>query len=359
MKILLTIDDITIVGGAERVVVNLANALSGIGYDVEILSFFMANDKPLYEINDNVKLSFWYRIAESKHKERFLKSRILSIYYKNLHKAILSFKMQMKYHFVNAIIASCSIYRPFLKSVNTICVKIMHLNFISFHKRNARFDSIILLSSRELSTYQRYHKNLTIIPNFLPSIPTQSSILDSRIVLSVGRMDNGDQKGFLRLIDIWKLVMQDVSLKDWKLHIVGDGVLKQEIQSKIQAFNLQDSIILKPFTQDIEQEYLQASIYAMSSHFEGFGMVLVESASYGLPAIAFDVNTGPSDIIEQNKSGFLREDNNLQDFALKLQNLMKDKDLRITLGSNAKQRVKQKFSKAAIMPLWEKVLNKT
>ena len=171
-------------------------------------------------------------------------------------------------------------------------------------------------------------------------------------------MDNGDQKGFLRLIDIWKLVMQDVSLKDWKLHIVGDGVLKQEIQSKIQAFNLQDSIILKPFTQDIEQEYLQASIYAMSSHFEGFGMVLVESASYGLPAIAFDVNTGPSDIIEQNKSGFLIEDNNLQDFALKLQNLMKDKDLRITLGSNAKQRVKQKFSKAAIMPLWEKVLNK-
>ena len=84
MKILLTIDDITIVGGAERVVVNLANALSGIGYDVEILSFFMANDKPLYEINDNVKLSFWYRIAESKHKERFLKSRILSIYYKLL-----------------------------------------------------------------------------------------------------------------------------------------------------------------------------------------------------------------------------------------------------------------------------------
>lgn len=75
------------------------------------------------------------------------------------------------------------------------------------------------------------------------------------------------------------------NFKEWQLIIVGDGILKKELESKIKALNLQESVILKPFTKQIEQEYLSASIYAMSSHFEGFGMVLVEAFSYGLPCL--------------------------------------------------------------------------
>ena len=81
----------------------------------------------------------------------------------------------------------------------------------------------------------------------------------------------------------------DDNLTQWQLIIVGDGVLKKELESKIKALNLQESVILKPFTKQIEKEYLSASIYAMSSHFEGFPMVLLESASYGLAPISFDI----------------------------------------------------------------------
>ena len=86
---------------------------------------------------------------------------------------------------------------------------------------------------------------------------------------------------------------KSLDFKEWQLIIVGDGILKKELESKIKALNLQESVILKPFTKQIEQEYLSASIYAMSSHFEGFGMVLVEAFSYALPCVAFDVKTGP------------------------------------------------------------------
>lgn len=132
--------------------------------------------------------------------------------------------------------------------------------------------------------------------------------------------------------------------------------MKNEIETKIKDLGLQDSIILKPFTKDIESEYLNASIYAMSSYYEGFPMVLLESSSYGLCPIAFDIKTGPSDIIENNKSGYLIQDNDLHTYAHKLIELMSDENKRKTMGEAAKARVAQKFSKEAIMPLWEEVL---
>ncbi|MCX2717401.1 glycosyltransferase [Helicobacter sp. MIT 21-1697] len=132
--------------------------------------------------------------------------------------------------------------------------------------------------------------------------------------------------------------------------------MKTQIESKIKEKNLQDSILLKPFTKDIESEYLNASIYAMTSHNEGFGMVLAEASSYALPCIAFDIKTGPSEIIEDSKTGFLVQDNDLQGFADKLIELMSDESKRKTLGEAAKIRVTQRLSKQAIMPLWEEVL---
>ena len=244
-------------------------------------------------------------------------------------------------------------------------------------------------------------------------------------------MDNGDQKGFLRLLDIWKAVRDSIAchtersevskvceskinnesmtqermgeshrfaksqrivgdsqiakmdssrcraqndesmdcfgnqsphndgvendLNEWKLIIVGDGVLKGEIESKICALNLGKSVLLKPFTKDIEREYLSASIYAMASHFEGFPMVLLESTSYGLAPISFDIATGPSEIIEHNKSGFLIADNDLESYANHLIKLMRDESMRIAFGNEAKKIVEQRFSKEVIMEKWREV----
>lgn len=63
------------------------------------------------------------------------------------------------------------------------------------------------------------------------------------------------------------------SLQDWKLVIVGDGERKPEVESKIHAMALEDSVMLKPFTTVIDSEYLGASIYAMCSKSEGFPLV--------------------------------------------------------------------------------------
>lgn len=151
-------------------------------------------------------------------------------------------------------------------------------------------------------------------------------------------------------------MQQHECAQGWELAIIGSGSMQNELESKIAELGLQDTIKLKPFTSNIESEYLTASVYAMSSHFEALPMVLLESGSYGLPAVAFDIKTGPSDIIEHERSGYLVEDGDLQGFANRLLELMSDELKRASFGEAAAQRVAQRFSKQAILPLWDKIL---
>lgn len=248
------------------------------------------------------------------------------------------------------------------KSKSTHYIRLWHLKAPkNINKRKganfACFDKIIILSKRELKTWQGYHHNVVVIPNFLPAIPTHNTDSSQKVVLSVGRLSA--EKGFLRLIDIWQRakIHKGKDINAWQLVIVGDGMMKEQIEQKIQEKNLQDSITLKPFTKDIEREYLQASIYVMASYFEGFSMVLAEASSYALPCIAFDIATGPSDIIESGVSGYLIEDDDLQGFADKITELMDNDDMRRALGRKAKERVSKQFSKESILPLWDEAFN--
>ncbi len=244
---------------------------------------------------------------------------------------------------------------------------------------------------------EKHHKNVIYIPNFLPKMPDVITNHQQKVVLFLGRFSK--EKGVLRLIDIWKKVQEEAKFREWNLVFVGDGVLKEAMQDKINKLNLNDTIIIKGFTNDVEKEYLSASIYAMivfvgdgvlkeamqdkinklnlndtiiikgftndvekeylsasiyamTSHKEGLPMVLLESCSYGLPSVAFDI-AGLSDIIENEKSGFLIEDGNLQEFAKKLQLLMRDEKLRKTMGENAKELVKKRFSKEIVLKKWQ------
>ncbi|EAH7311871.1 glycosyltransferase family 4 protein, partial [Campylobacter coli] len=230
-----------------------------------------------------------------------------------------------------------------------------------YQSRNNFFDNLVILSFCELELWKKHHKNVSVIPNFIPNfipnISKKKSDLSQKNILSIGRMTLEDQKGFLRLIDIWKIVQKKEIYKDWTLTIVGEGKLKKTIEQKIKEDKLENSIILKPFTKEIEKEYLKASIYVMTSYFESFGMVLIESANYNIPSISFDIYSGPKEIIENKKSGFLIKDGNLQEFADKICLLMDNENLRKQMGQNAKKKIQNEFSKEIIMQKWIKLIN--
>lgn len=363
-RILITLKDITEAGGGERVGVNLANAFAqDLGQKVQIVSFFRSQEKPCYALDSTLTCTY---LCNAKAKS---KNPLITLLNKTLFRLIFSYRVHKLAQKSDIILANDGWFVPLFKDKTCffknsqnphkpLYIRLWHLNAPKkMRKKLALFDTLVIPSSKELSLWQRYHNFVRVIPNFLPQIPSLNTTYSQKVVLSVGRMDEGDQKGFLRLLDIWKILAQnkkfECEFQKWQLIIVGDGVLKKELESKIKALNLQESVILKPFTKQIEKEYLSASIYAMSSHFEGFGMVLAEASSYALPCIAFDIKAGPSDIIADEKSGFLVEDNDLQGYADKLMLLMRDENLRQNFGTKAKQVVSEKFSKEVVMKEWQ------
>ncbi|MBA8711352.1 glycosyltransferase family 4 protein [Campylobacter jejuni] len=349
MKIVLLIGDITIGGGAERVVCNLANAFNELGYNVEILSFYKSEENLAYEVHKNIQISFFHIVSRNK----VFKKPFYKLYYKYYESYIL----KQKYKDADIMIYNNCSQFPFFKNKNTKYIKLIHEIFKRYQLRNNFFDNLVILSFCELELWKKHHKNVSVIPNFIPNISKKKSDLSQKNILSIGRMTLEDQKGFLRLIDIWKIVQKKEIYKDWTLTIVGEGKLKKTIEQKIKEDKLENSIILKPFTKEIEKEYLKASIYVMTSYFESFGMVLIESANYNIPSISFDIYSGPKEIIENKKSGFLIKDGNLQEFADKICLLMDNENLRKQMGQNAKKKIQNEFSKEIIMQKWIKLIN--
>lgn len=340
MKIVLLIGDITTGGGTQRVVSNLANAFCEY-YEVELLSIYQTNETPAFPLNHKVKLNFLH------HKERGM---VRGKFYKLIDKFYESYLLKKKYQ--NCIIIYNNMpHYPIFKNKNTHYLYILHERQKKFRTKYKHYDALIAINLEQKALLEKHHKNVIYIPNFLPKMPDAITNHQQKVVLFLGRFSK--EKGVLRLIDIWKKVQEEAKFREWNLVFVGDGVLKEAMQDKIKVLHLSTSIIIKPFTKEVEKEYLSASIYAMTSHKEGFGMVLIESASYALPSVAFDITSGPSDIIENEKSGFLIEDGNLQEFAKKLQLLMRDENLRKTMGENAKIHTKKHFSKELVLQKWQ------
>lgn len=327
-------------GGTQRVVSNLANAFCEY-YEVELLSIYQTNETPAFPLNHKVKLNFLH------HKERGM---VRGKFYKLIDKFYESYLLKKRYQ--NCIIIYNNMpHYPIFKNKNTHYLYILHERQKKFRTKYKYYDALIAINLEQKALLEKHHKNVIYIPNFLPKMPDAITNHQQKVVLFLGRFSK--EKGVLRLINIWKKVQEDGEFKDWKLIIVGEGVQKEQIEDKIKALHLSTSIIIKPFTKEVEKEYLSASIYAMTSHKEGLPMVLLESCSYGLPSIAFDITSGPSDIIENEKSGFLIKDNDLENYADKLQLLMRDENLRKTMGENAKIHTKKHFSKELVLQKWQ------
>ena len=367
-KILMIYDDISYGGGAERVICNFSNSLIASGYEVMVFSIALSKQCP-YEYHQEVAIRFIKENVKPKGLAKVLheiKRLIMPIKKWNEIKKRAVFKQAINEFNPDFIIChthfDTSLTKIF-KKCKIKLFKVIHNSFDAYEKWQINlniYKNIVLLSNHDIDKFKTKYPNANfyIIPNFIPNISNLNTNYSQKVVLSMGRIEKTNQKGFLRLIDIWKLIQDSSEFKDWKLHIVGDGDLKEKIENKIRDLNLTNSIILKPFTKDVESEYLSASIYAMTSHFEGLPMVLIEAQSYALPTISFDIATGPSDVIEDEKSGYLIEDNDLNEYANKLKTLMSDENLRAKMGAKSKEIVKSKFSKEVVMKQWENLFKK-
>lgn len=211
-----------------------------------------------------------------------------------------------------------------------------------------RFDKFVVLTHEDQG-YWGALPNLEVIPNAAMHLTDRFADGSARRVIAVGRLDY--QKGFDRLIRGWDLVQRSGRFADWRLDIFGQGEWHDMLQRMIDERGLAATTHLCRPTTQIGDEYARSSLHVMTSHYEGFGMVIVEAMACGLPSVAFDCKCGPKDIIRPGENGLLVRDGDEEGLAQALMTLMEDDALRKRMSQRAREVVKE-YSEEAVMARW-------
>lgn len=223
-------------------------------------------------------------------------------------------------------------------------------------------DRVVALTEKTAGWFRQNYrlKNVSVIPNPVtyplektgPDIsPEKITAENRRFILSAGRLDG--QKGFDLLIKIFSSLSP--AYPGWDLVILGEGKERGALERQIRESGLEGRIFLPGRAGNLADWYGKAEIYALSSRFEGFPNVLAEAMAYSLPAVSFDCETGPAEMIADGVNGFLVPPEDTAAFAASLGRLMSDGKLRERMSAEAVS-VRERFSISAVAALWEKIL---
>jgi GalNAc-alpha-(1->4)-GalNAc-alpha-(1->3)-diNAcBac-PP-undecaprenol alpha-1,4-N-acetyl-D-galactosaminyltransferase len=127
---------------------------------------------------------------------------------------------------------------------------------------------------------------------------------------------------------------------NWKLIIVGDGPLLDDLKSKSKQLNIAEKVEFSGFQKEVDFYLSQAKIFAFTSIIEGYPNALIEGMANGLAPVSFNCVAGPSDIITDGENGFLVPVENVTLFAEKLQLLIDNPSLLNEISTNA-SKIKQ------------------
>ena len=370
MKIVYIIGGLYSPNGMSQVLSQKVNYLANhTNYDIHIvltekknlpLHYHIAKNVHIVNFNINfdeldtmpiTKKIFYYLKKQRRYK------KLLSNYLLQLRANIVVTAMRRDINFINdikdgskkigEIHFSKDSYRQFKKAylpnfINEYITKKWRGELI---KEIVKLNKFVVLSKEDRDKWTEL-KDVTVIPNPIQKYPDKVSDCMSRSVIAAGRYTW--QKGFDFLIHAWKYVNE--RHPNWKLNIYGNGD-NNLYQSIANNLNLQDSITCHPATNNLYQKYNESSIFVLSSRYEGFGLVIAEAMSCGLPCVSFACPCGPKDIITDGKNGYLVEPENIESLAERICQLIEYEELRKEMGKEARKRAED-FTEEKIMRQW-------
>jgi glycosyltransferase involved in cell wall biosynthesis len=218
-----------------------------------------------------------------------------------------------------------------------------------------RLDALTVLTSPDERDYAGLlagtATRLVRIPNPVPRIPGPGADPEAHVIMAAGRLLG--QKGFDLLLPAFAPVAE--RHPDWELRIYGGGRLRKDLTQQIDALGLTGRVHLMGRVDGLGPAMAEASIYALSSRFEGFPMVLLEAMSKGLAVAAFDCPNGPADAIEDGVDGRIVPAEDVDALGAALLALAEDEALRRRLGAAA-VRAAQRYKLKAIGARWDALL---
>lgn len=357
-------------GGIEKQVATLANELSK-EYEVEIISLYdILSGESFYQLDDKVKVKYIFNFGSNKDKiKAALKKFKLITLIKQLCKALKI--LYTKYFGLGKIIKNLNTdilissrieFSKQIKRNDIITISQEH-SFIDnekyikkVRKSFKHIKYLIVMTKGAKEKYDEWLKNekikpeVIVIPNIIKENKSgKISSLNNRQIISVGRLE--DVKDFYTLILVFSVIVK--KYPNYILKIIGEGSMREKLEEQIKKCNLQKNVILtgRRTENEINNELIKSDVFVLTSKSESFSLVLCEAMNFGVPCIAFDVDVGPREIIQDGKNGFLIENRNVDLMIKKLDEILENIDKRKNMQVYA-QETSEKFYAKNVIERW-------
>lgn len=326
-------------GGLENAVTVLVNQLTKIGHDVFVICYY---DNPIfYKLDKRIRIylppykrkgysTFHYYFKSYSFIKKILKEEgpdVIISYgdYINPVSILASRSLGLPIYVSDR--SSPSIVFPLLVSV---------LRKFTYGIANGIIAQTERAKSQKLAMLGPKAKIL-VLPNPIRPIKFKQ-VEKEKIILCVAR--HFHVKGIDRLLEAFSLLKQN----DWSIHIAGAYGPETENLIKLATyFGIAHRVNVLGPRKDIDDVYAYSSIFVLPSRSEGLPNALIEAMAHGLACISFDINAGPSDVIEHGVNGILVEDGNIDELASRIKELIENNEKRKALGNKAKE-IKERLS---------------
>lgn len=338
-------------GGTERISQVLANALSAQSdFDVTVLNYNNESGTSYYPLSNDVK--FDVLISQG------LKSKIIELrkyVKKNKFDCIINVDIMLGIYslpatfLTNSKIISWEMFniRNDIGSSHTEIIRKICLRKSAYYVNQTKGDMEAFQKEMPVKCPITYIYNPCEI-NYSYTDYNE----ESKTIVTVGHFFYA--KGYDLAVEVAKYVFQKHS--DWSWEFYGDGTQMESVREKVKEYKLENNVIFCGRTSNIIDAYKKASMYVMTSRTEGFGLVLTEAKSCNLPTIAYDIDFGPREIIDDGVSGYLVKPFEAEQMAEKICELIEDKEKRLEFSNKAKDNC-DKFSQEVFVDNWIKILN--
>ncbi|HEY5588075.1 MAG TPA: glycosyltransferase family 4 protein, partial [Candidatus Paceibacterota bacterium] len=293
-------------GGAQRVLSEMANYWASKGHNVSIVSF--SDENTFYLLNKNISLINNDLTKKYKNIFEAIKysfSRINSI------KCIIRTK---QIHIIISFMAIANIESIIAAKISGIPVIISErsnpnedpLPIVWKIARRILYnfaDQMVLQTEQVKSYYKNYYTNKVTIKNPLRIINYQNVIKED-LILAVGRLEK--EKGYDDLLTAFAQ-----TYSNWNLEIIGEGNERKHLENLISDLNLNNKVRLIGAVKNVDSYFNRAQIFIMTSKYEGFPNSLCEAMAFKLASISYECPFGPSEIIKNGYNGILVEPGNV------------------------------------------------
>lgn len=347
-------------GGIEKSIIALANLLCK-KYEVEIVCTYKLYDKPVFDLNKKVKVCYLmdgYRPNRVEFKRALKKKKIFTALKEGLKSLkILHLRRKTMINYIknsdaDVIISTRDIFNAWLGDYAKSEVLKIGWEHNHYHDnyryarnviRSVYYLDYFVLVSASLKDFYESHLTTSncqcvYIPNIIDKIPKKVSSLETKRIVSVGRLS--PEKGYIDLLKVFSVIAN--KYPTWHLDIIGDGVEKERLEKFINNHELNERVTLHGFQNKdyIDKILHDSSIYVMTSYTESFGIVLLEAMSHGLPCIAFDSAEGARELINSGMNGYLIKNRSYAAMIKKIEDLMKNKNVRKKIGLAGRESIK-------------------